>query len=114
MSTLPFKQTTHGGFAEVTGLLRIEERALCVDFEIADAITGILKSNVKVVIPQDQIADVHYNNGLIGGKICIRVRDMDVLQQIPWREGAEFQVSVRRRDRGEAKNFAEELSWFAD
>ena len=114
MSTLPFKQTTHGGFAEAIGLLRIEEHALCVDFEVSDVMSGTLKSTVKVVIPQNQIADVHYSNGFIGGKICIRVREMDVLRDISWRDGAEFQVSVRRRDRAEAKNFAEELSWFAE
>ena len=114
MSVVPFTTDAHGGFAEVTGLLRIEEAALIVDFEIADAITGILKSNSKVVIPKDQIADAHYRNGFFGGKICVLVRDMDVLQDIPWRSGAEFVVSVKRRDRADARQFAEELSWFAD
>lgn len=114
MATVPFKTDAHGGFAEVTGLLRIEETSLIVDFEIADAITGILKTNSKVVIPKEQIADVHYRNGFFGGKICVLVRDMDVLQDIPWRKGAEFEVAVKRRDRADARHFAEELSWLAD
>jgi hypothetical protein len=114
MSTVPFTMTTHNGFAEVNGLLRLEDSALYVDYEIADSITGILKTSVKVAIPQSQIADADYKNGLIGGKIRIRVKEMDELRDIPWRIGAEFMVKVKRRDRDDASQFAEELAWLLD
>jgi hypothetical protein len=111
MIVVPFKASAYHGFADVHGLLRWADPSLDVEFEIADSITGLVKQNVKMKFAPRQIDQVEHVAGWFGHKIRVRVREMTAIDNIPWREGPEFVVSVARRDRDVAAQFAEEVTW---
>ena len=114
MASVPFKMTVHSGFAYASGLLRLDDSALTVEFEVKDAMAGLIKTQHKVRIPAHLIDDVRFKRGWFGGRMLIRVSDLDLLDDISWREGHEFQVKIRRSDRDLADEFAEEATWLED
>ena len=111
MTAVPFRVTIHGGFAEAEGILRIDGDQLRIDFEVKDAIAGLLKSSHRTVIPLADIDDVIYEDGWLGGRLILRVLELDPVEQMPFRSGAEVTVKIKRRDRDIATDFVDEFIW---
>lgn len=111
MISVPFKMVVHNGFANAHGLLRLADGCLVVEFEVKDAMAGLIKAQHKVSLPIAVVDDVQFLRGWFGGKLRVRVADLTALDEISWRTGHEFEVKVRRRDRELAAEFAEAVAW---
>ena len=99
--SLPFKNTdSYEGFAETTGLLRLDGENLNIQFQTKDAILGVVKSDIKdVTIPMDAIDDVEFKKSLWGGKITLRLNQLDLINSLSGSIGGEFTFSVARKNR---------------
>ncbi|MDX1592488.1 MAG: hypothetical protein R3283_11015 [Balneolaceae bacterium] len=97
---IPFHFDVNHGFAEARGLLHIGQNELRFEFEVKDAIAGIIKSGVKeVVIPFDQIESLNYKKRLWGASVVITANSMKTFEEIPEAEQGRCKLKISRKDR---------------
>lgn len=105
----------NGGFTEVSGLLTLEDKALKIEVESADAIVGILRSDVKeFTLGFDRIRKVSYSSGFLrSAKFLIQTVSMSDLTAIPGAKLGQLTLHIRRNDRADAEalNSAFQLSF---
>ena len=97
----------NGGFTEVSGLLTLEEQALKLELESADAIVGILRSDVKeIAIPFDRIRKVTLNSGFFKGtKLLIQTMSLADLSEVPGSKSGQVTLNIKRNDKPDAVAF---------
>jgi hypothetical protein len=95
---VPFYITgVNGGLTEVDGLLKVQNNALLLEFQSADAIIGVVKSRVKEVsIPFDAIRRVELKKGWFTTKISIYTKSMSAMKDIPGAKAALVVLKVKR------------------
>lgn len=114
MTVVPFKADAFHGFATVRGLLRHEPSTVEVQFDIADSVTGLARGHTRLAIPKDQIDSIEFQVKFFRRRLRVRVREMEVIEKIPWRVGPEFVVLIRKLDSDVARQFAEDVMWSLD
>ena len=114
MTDVPFTTDAFHGFALVRGLMRSEEAAIQIQFDIVDSITGLARQHVRLAIPKDQIDSVDFQQGIFRRRLRVRVREIQAIDQVPWRVGAEFVVAIGRQDCELAARFVEDVMWSLD
>ncbi|MGE3802090.1 MAG: hypothetical protein AB7H80_13805 [Candidatus Kapaibacterium sp.] len=104
--SIPFSfPETYGGLAETDGIARFDGQHLTLEFQVRDAVFGVVKSEVKeILLPVEEIASVHYKRGRFSGRLSIRSHK--IVQEIPVQKGGEFILSFKRRHRDEGEEFA--------
>ncbi len=114
MTVVPFKADAYHGFATVHGLLRSEESTIEIQFDLADSITGLARQHVRLAIPKQQIDKVDFVRGVFRRRLRVRVREMEAIEQIPWRVGPEFVVAIGKQDCEVASQFVDDVMWSLD
>ena len=93
---------TWAGLAENSGLLRLDDDALVLEFESKDGVLELLRSGVQQLrVPLKELEALHWRPGWLGGKLELAVRSMSVIDGIP---GAAqgvvtFKIARKHRDR---------------
>jgi hypothetical protein len=84
-TSLPFLiPEVYAGFAEVQGIMRVDENTLMLEFEIRDSLVGMLKSGVKEIrIPISEIVSVTLNKGWFKISFIIRTQKLSSLGDLP-------------------------------
>lgn len=96
-------ESSWGGLANNSGLLRLEGDALVLEFETKDGVLEVLKSGVKrVAVPLTEVEACRWNRGWFGGKIELSVRSMNTLGGIAGAAQGRVTLDVARRDRDRA------------
>lgn len=109
--TLPFKQKDiYLGLAEISGLLRIADDKLEIEYQVKDTTLGFLDSSVKLCrIPLSIIDSVEVEKKWFTGKFELtfnRIPDLDN----PFRlESNRLELSVKNKDLEKAKSFRSKL-----
>lgn len=106
--TLPFSipEINHG-FQEASGLMKLTEKGIELEFEVKDAILGVLKSGIKnVVIPYSELESIEYKKGWFSSKIILNATSMRVFEDIPGTDVATCTIKVKRKHRSEAQSLA--------
>ncbi|MEM8677723.1 MAG: hypothetical protein AAGF97_00080 [Planctomycetota bacterium] len=111
MSAVPFTVDFHGGLAEAAGVIHIHQDRLWVDYEVQDGVAGILKAKHKTGLPLNKVTELIFKPGWWSSRLLVRVIELDLLDEIPWSEGAEFIVKVRKGDRERVDELVEEFTW---
>lgn len=108
---IPFKiHGVNAGFTEVDGLLKIEKDRLSLEFESADAIIGIVKSDLKeVTIPFESIKKVEFVKKWFSAQIFIYTRNIAALKDVPGSKSGMVRLSIKRNQKREAMNFNSHL-----
>ena len=103
---------THGGLSTTTGLLKIEQDCLALQFETKDSIFGLLKSSPGTIrLPYEEIDEINFRpNRWLGGKLTIYVDSLEALQQIPWSDANRLVVRTARRENDRAARFASNVN----
>jgi hypothetical protein len=115
MSEVPFTREAFGGFAECHGLLKDEETHLTLEYQVQDAIAGMLKSEIREVrIPIDELVSIKLTNGWLGTswlgvKIVIQATNLRVFENIPGSSEGRIELSIARRDVETAEHFIDEF-----
>ena len=82
---LPFKtDEAYHGFAEIQGLLHVERDHLLLEFELKDALFGVLKSGAKELkISYLDLNHVAYRRSWVKSRLVLQVNNMRVLSAFP-------------------------------
>jgi len=114
MTHVPFKlDDTYGGLAKTQGLITGEADRLRLQFQIQDALVGVIKSDVRQIdIPLADVASVEFREAWFGfsNRLVIQVTRLDLLQSIPGIAQGRLVLGVDRHDRPAARAFAAELA----
>jgi hypothetical protein len=108
MDHVPFViDEVYGGFAQTTGVARIERDGLGLEFETADGLFGIFRSGIRdLVVPWSEVALVECKVPRFGGlTLTLRTRGLAALAPLPGRNGNEVKLSVAREHRAAAEDF---------
>lgn len=104
--TVPFiiPEISHG-FQEAEGLLKLGKQQFELEFEVKDAILGVIKSGVKdVTIPFSDLKSIEFKKGWFSAKIILEGTSMKVFDDLPGTELATCTLKVKRKHREEAEN----------
>ena len=113
MYPIPFSLEIFGGLGECNGLLKHEEKYLSLEFQMQDAVAGILKSDVKhVKIPLDDLVSLMLTQGWLGTnwlgvKLVIQTNRLDTLKDVPGMSQGRIELSIARKDVEDAEQFVE-------
>jgi hypothetical protein len=99
------------GLAEAHGIVRAESWGIALEYEVADAFLGVLKSGVKEArIPYEDLETVEATRGFLSGGLQIRVRSLRALEGIPGGKKDTLTLGVARKDRAAAEEFASTIA----
>ncbi len=100
------------GFANGHGLIRDEGDHLCLEFQVQDAVVGLIKSGVKQVrIPVADVASVALERKWFGlvTRLVIQLASMKPVQDVPGIKQGRLVLGIARRDRDAAAAFVAAL-----
>jgi hypothetical protein len=96
-------ESSWGGLASNTGLLRLEGDTLVLEFETRDGVLDMLASGVKRYdLRLTDLEACQWHRGWFRGKIEISVRSMSVLEGIAGAAQGRVKFGVARKDRDRA------------
>jgi hypothetical protein len=114
MNAVPFKyDELYGGLADCQGLIRLDGKDLCLEFQVKDSIVGVLKSDVKQVrIPIRELSAVRLERSWFGlvTRLAIQANRLEPVQEIPGINQGRLVLGVARRDRPAAERLVAELA----
>lgn len=110
-TALPFSiPNAYQGFATVEGLARFDGEALVLEFQTADALMGLVKSEVKEVrLGLADLVAVEFKKRLFGATLGVRARSLAVIEAIPGTKLAGFTLRFARPHRDAAHGLATHL-----
>lgn len=116
MNAVPFTvDNVYAGFGECHGLLRDEGDHLCLEFQVKDAMVGLMKSAVKEVrVPIKDLVSVTLTKGWLGMtwlgvKIGIQAARLETLRDVPGMSQGRVELSIARKDCAAAEAFVANL-----
>ena len=111
MYSIPFSfPDAYSGFAEADGVARFDGHCLILEYQIKDAVFGMVKSEVKkVIIPVGEIAAIKFKRSTFRATIDLRTHCIEIVEEIPGQKGGEFMLSLKRKHREEGEEFASAL-----
>jgi hypothetical protein len=102
-----YNDNINHGFREAKGLMTLEKSAIVFEFEIADTITGMIKSDLKKVkVSFSELTGVQLKKQFLRvTRIVIKSRTMAALGDVPGSEAASVTLKIRKPDREDAEGF---------
>lgn len=104
--SIPFEipEVSHG-FQEAKGLMSLTEKGIALEFEVQDAILGVIKSGIRhVEIPYSGLESIEFKKGWFSSKIILSATSMKVFEEIPGADVATCELKVKRKHREEARS----------
>ena len=104
--TVPFIiPEINSGFQQAEGLLKLATEQLELEFEVKDAILGLIKSGVKdAVIPFSELKSIEFKKGWFSTKIVLEGTSMKTFNELPGSELATCTLKVKRKHRDDAES----------
>ncbi len=92
------------GLQKASGLLKLEEEQLILEFQVKDALLEILKSEVKeIAIPLRDLQSVEYKKGWFSSKVILEAGSLRVFEDIPGADHGECELKIKRKEREDAE-----------
>jgi len=107
-NSIPFTipEINHG-FQEASGLMKLTKEGIELEFEVKDAILGVIKSGIKnVIIPYSKLESIEYKKGWFSSKIILNGTSMRVFEEVPGTDVATCTIKVKRKHREEGHSLA--------
>jgi hypothetical protein len=113
MNSVPFMLgELYQGFAKGHGLIRDEGDGLCLEFQVQDAVVGLIKGDIRQVrIPLADLASVSLERRWFGLStyLVIQGTRMEAVKDVPGMEQGRLVLGIARKDREAAAKFVAEL-----
>ncbi len=111
--SVPFTTEAFEGFATTEGLLSIDEDNLILEFKTKDSFIGLIQSEIKrIEIPLSILTGFEFQPKWFSNKIVVRTKKLEPLDSIPGSKQGVAKLSVQRKDRAIASEFASFVSLF--
>lgn len=99
------------GLAKSTGMLRIDEDCLVIEFETTDTVFGALKSGVREVsVPIQELASVRLDRQFWNTKLILRGHRLKSFEDVPGHNAGEVRLTLDKQARVEGERIVRELS----
>jgi hypothetical protein len=101
------------GMGTIHGLLRLEENAIALEYQIQDNVFNFFKSQISEKrLPIAEFERADFSNGWFGffASITLTARRMAALEGIPGSDHGLLKLSLARRDRRDARELASQLN----
>jgi len=102
----------YGGFVVMSGLLRLENDKLVLEFQTKDNLVGgFFKSEPKEVhIPLRRLAEATFKKNWFAASLRLRAYSLMDLKGVPNAEDGAVKFKIKRNNRNDAANFASMLN----
>lgn len=99
MYSIPFSlPDAYGGMAEADGILQFDGISLLLEFQVKDAIFGVIKSEVKkIALNADDIAAVQFKRKVFKGLITLRSHTVNAISDVPGQKGGEVRITIKKK-----------------
>jgi len=92
------------GFAEGGGIATATTNGLTLEFQVKDALVGMIKSEVrKIAIPISELHSVALKQSWFRNRLFIKVRNMTTLADVPGSNTGQVELRVSHRDKAPAQ-----------
>lgn len=107
---LHFQSDAYEGLAEIEGIMHIQEAHVLLEYQVKDALAGVVKSDLKQLhIPFDEISLVQYKLNFFVSKMIFQIDNMEILGKFEASQKGRIKLKVKRRNKELAKRFASQL-----
>lgn len=98
---IPFKiKDLFSGFGEARGLMRLTEEGIRLEYQVQDAVIGIIKSSIReLLIPYEEIESIRFHRRWWRRSIEIQTKSLRIPAAIPGQSGSSVTIRVFARDR---------------
>jgi len=104
MTAIPFSAKAYGGFGAVKGLIRAEGGALVLEYQVKDAVLGVLTSSPKEVrVPLDQVVSMVLDEGWFNTRLRIQSSRLCTWAGFPDSDMGRVELNLDRADRDNAR-----------
>jgi hypothetical protein len=114
MLAVPFHyDELYGGLANCQGLIRLDGKDLCLEFQVKDNVVGVLKSKVQQArIAVRELSSVRLERRWFGlvNRLSIQVSRLEPVQDVPGLSQGRLVLGIARRDRWAAERLVAELN----
>ena len=113
MNAVPFHyDELYGGLADCRGLIRLDGKDLCLEYQVRDNVVGVLKSGVKLArIPIRELAAVRLERRwFFFSRLVIQASRLEPVQNVPGMNQGRMNLGIARRDRPAAEQLVAELN----
>jgi hypothetical protein len=114
MIAVPFHyDELYGGMANCHGLVRIDGKDLCFEFQVKDSVVGVLKSSVKEArIAIRDLSSVRVERRWFGffPKLVVQANRLEPVQEVPGMSQGRLVLGIARRDRFAAEQLVADLN----
>ncbi|MDP2286375.1 MAG: hypothetical protein Q8L06_19735, partial [Pseudohongiella sp.] len=98
------------GMTETSGMIRLEEGKLVLEYQTIDALLGLVKSAVKTVeIPLGNLTSVRVDQKLWNADLVLQGKTMGALSSIPGASRGQLRVKLNRQAVSAAKAMIAEI-----
>lgn len=110
--SIPFRlPKIYGGLAQGSGILRVRQEGLILEFEVKDAIFKALRLDSNVIaVPLDAIAAIEVKKGWFEASITIRANSLETLRKVPGCEAGEVRLRISRQQVAPARELVTSVS----
>lgn len=99
-----FSSSDSLGMTETSGMIRLEDGKLILEYQTYDAILGLVKSAVKnLEIPLDKLTAVRVEQKLWSADLVLQGKSMSVLSSMPGASRGQLRVKLNRQSVNAAK-----------
>jgi len=102
----------YGGLADCQGLIRVDGKDLCLEFQVKDSVIGALKSSVKEVrIAIRELSSARLERRWFGlvNKLLIQASRLEPVKDVPGMNQGRIILGIARRDRLAAEQLIADL-----
>jgi len=106
-----FIEHLYQGFATANGLARMTPEGLTLEFEVKDAVVGVVRTGLRQVhIDLDHLGGVELITGWFTTKLRIRTTTMAAMSEVPGDHTDCIQLGVKRQNRAIANALASAIA----
>jgi hypothetical protein len=110
--SFPFSiKNVFAGFAEVSGVISLEEDTIEIEFQTMDSLAKMIKSDVKdITVPITDIEEIDFKKSIWGNKLTLRVSRLSMVSEIPSQESGEIRLSIQNKYTEMALNLVSKIN----
>jgi hypothetical protein len=104
--SVPFEiDNVEHGLKKAEGLIKLRDEGIELEFEVADAFIGMVKSGVKMErISYGDLEDIRFEKSWFQTKIVLEGNSMKVFEEVPGKaEAGSCSLKIERKNREEAQ-----------
>ncbi|MEM6343915.1 MAG: hypothetical protein AAF927_08545 [Bacteroidota bacterium] len=104
-------EEAYHGLAAVSGMMRLGKNQLILEYQVKDALVGMLKSEPKeLVIPFENLVEVVYKLNWAVSRFKIQVNSMHILGKFPVGKEGVITLKIKRKQKQAAKELASSIN----